>query len=86
MIGSSEQDSLRGVAALMKELVMGAHVNADQEDKMSYWKLIFLQSKSNGCLYGGEELPPTNWQWPKDTWFQERLSHHLKDLEFSRAE
>ncbi len=40
MIGSSEQDSLRGVAALMKELVMGAHVNADQEDKMSYWKLI----------------------------------------------
>ena len=54
MIGSSEQDSLRGVAAMMKELVMGAHVNADQEDKMSYWQLIFLQSKSNGCLYGGE--------------------------------
>jgi len=44
MIGSSEQDSLRGVAAMMKELVMGAHVNADQEDKMSYWQLIFSSS------------------------------------------
>jgi hypothetical protein len=79
-IGLVKQDSLRGVAALMKDLVVGAHVNED-EDKISYWQLIFLQSKSNGCLYSGEDLPSTNWQWPKDTWFQERLSHHLKDLE-----
>jgi len=50
---------------------------------MSYWQLIFLQSKSNGCFYHGEDLPQINWQWPKNTWFQEQLSHHLKDLEFA---
>jgi hypothetical protein len=23
------------------------------------------------------------WQWPRDTWFHEQLSHHLKALEFA---
>jgi hypothetical protein len=68
-IGSSKQDSLRGLAALVKGFVTGAHLN-----KIGYWQLVFLQSKSNGCLYSGEDLPLQNWQWPKDTWFQERLS------------
>jgi hypothetical protein len=43
------------------------------EDKLSYWQIIFLQSKANGCFYGGEDLAEANWQWPKNTWFQERL-------------
>ena len=38
-----------------------------------------LQSKANGCLYHGEDLPQINWEWPKNTWFQEQLSRHLTD-------
>jgi len=66
-MSSSDRDSLSGVAALVKEV--------------SYWQLIFLQSKANGCSYRDENLPNMKWQWPRDTWFQEKLSHHLKDLE-----
>jgi hypothetical protein len=73
-IDSSKQDSLRGLAALVKGFVTGAHLNANRKDKIGYWQLVFLQSKSNGCLYSGEDLPLQNWRWPKDTWFQERLS------------
>ena len=73
-IGLWEKNRLR-IAALVKELLIGAHVNEDQQDKMSYWQLIFLQSKANGCIYKGHDLPPRKWQWPRETWFQERLSH-----------
>jgi len=41
---------------------------------MTAWQLIFRQSKVNGCPYYGEELPPQTWDWPKGTWFDERLS------------
>ena len=51
----------------------------DDENKLSYWQLIFLQSRANGCFYSADDLPQASWQWPKDTWFQERLSHQLKD-------
>ncbi|MBI4526846.1 MAG: hypothetical protein HY695_23875 [Deltaproteobacteria bacterium] len=37
------------------------------------WQLIFLQSKINGGLYLGDELPVQKWEWPTHTWFQERL-------------
>ncbi len=50
----------------------------DHENKLSYWQLILLQSKANGCLYRGEDLPLTNWAWPKNTWFQARLDHVKK--------
>jgi hypothetical protein len=70
------QDCLSGVAALVKDLLTRAHVH---EDKMSYWQLILLQSKANGCSYYGEDLPQVNWEWPKNTCFQERLSQGLKD-------
>jgi hypothetical protein len=39
---------------------------------MSYWQLIFLQSKANNGLYDEDELPRQNWKWPRGTWFQER--------------
>ena len=71
------------VAALVKEVFTKTRVYGDEEDKISYWQLIFLQSKANGCSYGDKDLPHMKWQWPRDTWFQEQLSHHLKALEFA---
>ena len=79
-IGASAQHSLSGVKDLMKEILTKPHVD---EDKMSCWQFIFLQSKANGCSYRGEDLPHMKWQWPRDTWFREHLSHHLKALEFA---
>ena len=29
-------------------------------DKPSYWQLVFAQSKVNGAMYFGEELPGRN--------------------------
>ena len=72
------RESLSGVAELVKGLITRDPVH---ENKLSYWQLVFLQSKANGCLYHGEDLPQINWEWPKNTWFQEQLSHHLKALE-----
>ena len=83
LIGVLAQDSLSRVAALVKEVFTRTHVYGDEEDKISYWQLIFLQSKVNGCSYRGEDLPHMNWQWPRDTRFQKQLSHHLKALEFA---
>lgn len=51
------------------------------EVKLNDWQLIFLQSRANGCFYNVETLPHANWQWPKNTWFQARLSHYLHALE-----
>jgi len=82
LIGFLAQDSLSGVAALVKEVFTRTRVCGDEEDKISYWQLIFLQSKANGCSYRDKDLPHMKWQWPRDTWFQEQLSHHLKALEF----
>jgi hypothetical protein len=53
----------------------------DQEYKISYWQLIFLQSRATGCFYKSENLPRVSWQWPKDTWFQDRLSQKLGDVD-----
>ena len=68
------------------ELLVGANSRTKyptakiaDEVKLSSWQLIFSQSKANGCFYGGEDLPHANWQWPKNTWFQDRLIQQLKD-------
>jgi len=63
--------SLGGIAHRVKDLLTR---DQSQHEKLSYWQIIFLQSKVNGCLYHGENLPQRNWDWPKHTWFQERLS------------
>ena len=41
--------------------------------KPSFWQLVFLQSKVNGAAYRGEQLPRRNWNWPQDTYLQQRL-------------
>jgi hypothetical protein len=79
-IGFLARDSLSGVAELMKGLITRNH---GTEEKLSCWQLVFLQSKANGCSYHGEDLPHINWKWPKKTWFQEQLSHHLGDAELA---
>jgi hypothetical protein len=40
---------------------------------MSAWQLIFSQSKVNNGFYDGDRLVSQNWEWPKKTWFQNRL-------------
>ena len=52
---------------------------ADDGVKPSFWQVIFLQSRVNGCCYDVEDLRHFNWQWPKNTWFRERLVQQLKD-------
>ena len=42
-------------------------------DKRTFWQMVFAQSKANGAPYSGEQLPGSNWEWPKDTYFQRRL-------------
>jgi len=49
--------------------------DSDQE-RPSYWQLVFLPSKVNGAAYTGEELPGRNWDWPKNTYLQRRLRRH----------
>jgi len=46
--------------------------NSEQE-KPSFWQLVFLQSKVNGARYFGEDLPGRTWDWPKDTYLRRRL-------------
>jgi len=85
-IGLLAQDSLSGVAALVKDVFTRTRVYGDEEGKLSYWQVIFSQSKTNGCCYRGEDLPHLKWRWPRDTWFQEHLSDHLKALECAASQ
>jgi hypothetical protein len=80
LIGFLPRHSLADIADRVKGLLTRDH---SHQHKLSYWQTILLQSKSNGCLYRGEDLPQTNWEWPKNTWFQKRLSRHLKNLGFT---
>jgi hypothetical protein len=79
-IGVRAQHWLGVVANVMKDFFSG---DADQENRISYWQLIFSQSRANGCSYHFDDLPQVSWQWPKDTWFQERLSQKLGDAEYA---
>ena len=51
--------------------------------KLSFWQFVFSQSKVNGAPYGGEQLPRQNWNWPKNTYLQQRLRltkwHEISD-------
>ena len=49
-IGSLEQDFLGGIAALVKELLTRTDLHEEKQDRLSYWQLIFAQSKVNGLL------------------------------------
>jgi len=48
-----------------------------RDNKVSYWQLVFLQSRANGCFHHFEDMPQVRWQWPRHTWFQERKSQKL---------
>jgi len=41
---------------------------------MNAWESIFVQSPVNEGHYDEDELPYLSWDWPKETWFQTRLS------------
>ena len=43
-------------------------------EEMSFWQLIFSQSKANGAPYSGEALPISCWNWPLNTYLQRRRS------------
>lgn len=79
--GLLAHDSLREVAVLAKGLFTRSRVYGAEQGKLSYWQLVFSQSKTNGCCYRGEDLPHVKWRWPRNTWFQKHLSDHLKALE-----
>jgi hypothetical protein len=60
-------------------------------EKASPWQSIFLQSKANGAAYNGEQTLGFKWEWPKNTFLQQRLEHlrkyrasdELADLNYS---
>jgi len=49
----------------------------NSRNEMSYWQLIFSQSKVNGASYNDDELPVHNWDWPTDTYLRRR--RYLKE-------
>jgi hypothetical protein len=42
---------------------------------MNAWEWIFRQSRVNDGAYDGDRLPVQNWDWPRDTWLQQRLRY-----------
>ena len=42
-------------------------------DSPSFWQLVFAQSRVNGGRYCEEELSESKWNWPKDTYLQQRM-------------
>jgi hypothetical protein len=51
---------------------------------MTTWQLIFSQSRANHGRYNGDSLPAGNWDWPRGTWFQNRL-HYLRARHWQTA-
>ena len=72
-----------GGARRVKAPVTRVAVHAD---KLSYRKLILLQSKANGCFDHGEDLPQTNWERLKNIWFRDRLRHRPRVSDFRCGE
>ena len=54
-------------------------------EKLSFWQLVFAQSKVNGAAYSGEQLPGRNWNWPKDTYLQRKLQQSRWNQALDRA-
>lgn len=79
--GFLPQNSLAGVRSRLKRLITK---DDSRHERLSYWQVVVLQSKLNGCSYHGEDLPHSNWKWPENTWFQERLSGRAKEFDCHR--
>jgi hypothetical protein len=43
-------------------------------EEMSYWQCVFSRSVVNGAPYRDTDLPVSNWDWPKETYLQRRIS------------
>ena len=76
-----EESSVTGFAVLFREVFTKEYIHGGRRNRLSYWQVIFLQSKANGCNYREESLQPTKWQWPNHTWLQKRLND-LRDAHF----
>jgi len=37
-------------------------------------QFVFLNSKVNGAVYDGEQLPISTWTWPRTTYLRQRLA------------
>jgi hypothetical protein len=61
------------VTTFLQKGIRGPNVRLYSSEKPTFWQLVFSQSKVNGALYSGEELPGYKWEWPKDTYLQRRL-------------
>ena len=57
----------------------------EPKNKISYWQLIVLQSRANGCFYQFEKLPQVKWHWPTGTWFQARLVKNTQMPSFQHS-
>ena len=44
-------------------------------EELSFWQLVFSQSKVNGALYEGENLTHSRWRWPTNTYLQRRRNY-----------
>jgi hypothetical protein len=44
--------------------------STDGTEKLSFWQIIFLQSKVNGGPYYGAMLPQNHWDWPQETYLK----------------
>jgi hypothetical protein len=44
-------------------------------EEMSFWQLVFSQSRVNGGLYEGENLTHSRWRWPTNTYLQQRRNY-----------
>ncbi|MGH7928922.1 MAG: hypothetical protein ACREQV_14130 [Candidatus Binatia bacterium] len=54
--------------------------------KSNFWQLVFNQSRVNGAEYFGDHLPNNTWDWPKDTFLQNRLNELKKRRSDNSAE
>ena len=43
--------------------------------RMTSGELIFLQNRANNGGYEDDDLPAQKWDWPRNTWSQQRLNH-----------
>lgn len=50
---------------------------------MNSWEWIFRLSRVNDAAYDGDQLPVQKWDWPRDTWLQQRL-RYLRRGRYSR--
>lgn len=53
--------------------------------RVSFWQMVFSQSRVNGAPYHGEQLPSSNWHWPKDTFLQRKLRQSRWDEELEKT-